>query len=40
LKFTIIFHCKTLQKFLKFAFLVWNHTIWQHWLGTYIDIVA
>jgi hypothetical protein len=25
----MIFHCKTLQNFPKFGFLVWKQTIWQ-----------
>jgi hypothetical protein len=29
LKYTIIFHCKTLQNLPKFGFLVWKQTIWQ-----------
>jgi hypothetical protein len=29
IKFTNIFHCKTLQSWPKLGFLVWNYTIWQ-----------
>jgi hypothetical protein len=29
IKYTIIFHCKTLQNLPKFEFLVWKQTIWQ-----------
>jgi hypothetical protein len=29
IKYTIIFHCKTLQILAKFGFLVWKQTIWQ-----------
>jgi hypothetical protein len=29
IKYTNIFHCKTLQNFPKFGFLVWKQTIWQ-----------
>jgi nuclear transport factor 2 (NTF2) superfamily protein len=29
IKYTIIFHCKTLQNLPKFGFLVWKQTIWQ-----------
>jgi hypothetical protein len=31
IKYTIIFHCKILQSWLKFGFLVWKQTIWQPW---------
>jgi hypothetical protein len=31
IKYTIIFHCKTLQNLPKFGFLVWKQTIWQPW---------
>jgi hypothetical protein len=37
IKYTNIFHCKTLQnvpKCTKFGFLVWNHAIWQPCFGT------
>jgi hypothetical protein len=30
LKFTNIFHCKTLRNLPKLAFLVWKYAIWQH----------
>jgi hypothetical protein len=29
IKYTDIFHCKTLQNLHKFGFLVWKQTIWQ-----------
>jgi hypothetical protein len=29
IKYTSIFHCKTLQNLPKFVFLVWKQTIWQ-----------
>jgi hypothetical protein len=29
IKYTNIFHCKTLKNFPKFGFLVWKQTIWQ-----------
>jgi hypothetical protein len=29
IKYTVIFHCKTLRNLPKFGFLVWNQTIWQ-----------
>jgi hypothetical protein len=29
IKYTNIFHSKTLQNFPKFGFLVWKQTIWQ-----------
>jgi hypothetical protein len=25
------FHCETFQNLPKLGFLVWKHTIWQHW---------
>jgi hypothetical protein len=31
IKYTIIFHCKTLQNLTKFGFLVWKQTILQPW---------
>jgi hypothetical protein len=31
IKYTYIFHCKTLQNLPKFGFLVWKQTIWQPW---------
>jgi hypothetical protein len=31
IKYTNILHCKTLQQFPKFGFLVWKQTIWQPW---------
>jgi hypothetical protein len=32
IKYTNIFHCKTLQNLPKFGFLVLKQTIWQPWL--------
>jgi hypothetical protein len=29
IKYTNIFHCKTLQNFPKLGFLVWKYAIWQ-----------
>jgi hypothetical protein len=29
IKYTNIFHCKTLQNLPKFGFLVWKQAIWQ-----------
>jgi hypothetical protein len=29
IKYTNIFHCKTLQNLSKFGFWVWKQTIWQ-----------
>jgi hypothetical protein len=31
MKYTNIYHCKTLLNFPKFGFLVWKQTIWQPW---------
>jgi hypothetical protein len=31
IKYTVLFHCKTLQNLPKFGFLVWKQTIWQPW---------
>jgi hypothetical protein len=31
IKYTSIFHCKTLQKLPKLRFLVWKYTLWQPW---------
>jgi hypothetical protein len=33
IKYTIIFHCKTLQNLPKIGFLVWKQTIWQPWIS-------
>jgi hypothetical protein len=33
IKYTNIFHCKTLQNLPRFGFLVWKQTIWQPWLA-------
>jgi hypothetical protein len=33
IKYTNIFHCKTLQNLPKFGFLVCKQTIWQPWFG-------
>jgi hypothetical protein len=34
IKYTNIFHCKTLQNLPKFGFLVWRQTIWQPCFAT------
>jgi hypothetical protein len=34
IKYTDIFHCKNLQKLLKFGFLVWKYTLWQPCIAT------
>jgi hypothetical protein len=31
IKYTNIFHCKTLQNLPRLGFLVWKQTIWQPW---------
>jgi hypothetical protein len=31
IKYTILFHCKTLQNLPRFGFLDWKQTIWQPW---------
>jgi hypothetical protein len=33
IKYTNIFHCKTLQNLPKFGFLVCKQTIWQPWFA-------
>jgi hypothetical protein len=33
IKFTNIFHYKTLQNLPKLGIWVWNYTIWQPWLS-------
>jgi hypothetical protein len=44
IKYTNIFHCKTLQNLPKFGFLFWKQTIWQPWsdhnLQIFDDIVC
>jgi hypothetical protein len=43
IKYTIIFHYKTLQNLPKWGFLVWKQTIWQtcrDWEGNNLKLIV